>query len=1215
LGPSAIYIYNRDSNWGGNVDFKSPRVYLRTTIFNQDAYIEKTGAANDYLTGGCTYLGDAEFNLSNMVNTGYLYLATAIPSNVTGNLSLRNTGSYGTLSFGNSAGAYTIGGDLFMEQITSGTQTHHTYFGNNAASTFNIGGDVSIVNNAFNTVGSQHIYFLNNGSSTVGGNVTSVNSGTGGISKYVYIGNAGSVDIAGTLDIDQTSTANVSQTTIAGGAASAVNIDGAANINSSSIGTTTSRIYVGYYGDVTFNSTLDMVNSSVAANSQFYLNYGTGSDNIYNDNITVSSLNTGTDGFYFGTANGTGILAATKTITIPGIDILNFIGGDLQFRNFTQVGSTPHNFELASTASYIYNYSSNWGGDVDFRAPRIYTRESTYNGTSYMLKTGAANDLSYGNNLFVGNAELENSSSNYFGMGATNPDICQADLTLTNIGSDRILYAYNSAGNQVAGDLLINNLGNGANSHIYVGYSGATVSVNVDGDVTANNNGTATTNNTLTLGNNGIFSIGGDLTANNIGSGTQGDLYVGNVAHVTVNGTSNFLNSASQSGQIIVAENAASEVIFNGAVSITNTGGITTKRCYFGNSGDVTYNGNLEIINSSGAANSEMYFDYRPTSVGTYNENITIENTNVTGDGIFFGTANGTGTLANGKTVSLSAGGFVAGQLYFRNFIQLGGTPQAITTTGTSRLTNYTSTWNGNVDFRAPRHYTNFTTYNSDAYLEKTDASNDASTGGNTYNGNTSIVNSGTGYFMPANGTSDDFNGDVSFIQSSTGLIHPNYNCISTYAGDININYTAGQIYFGSAGNGRALLDGAVDQDITDLGTSTLPLFRDLQVNKTGGEVYVNMPIEITEELDLDQGIVNTSAMGLMTMRDDANVSSVSNASHIDGPIEKIGNDVFVFPVGDLGYYRPISMSNPGSGSSRFRAQYFLSDPNNSGYLDGLRAPGVDYISDCEFWTLDRNAASSNVIVTLSYDSQALTCSGINDPSTVQIARWDGTQWQNHGNGAMTGSTTAGTISTAGVVNSFSPFTFHTSDEVKNPLPITLIDFTAKVNESLTVDLNWSTASEINNNYFTIERSKDGVDFAEILTQLGAGNSNTVITYAEIDKMPFQGISYYRLKQVDFDGQFTYSNIISVTIITDAGYTIYPNPVNQSSGEYTLNLVNNHSEESKYTVVDHLGKVVLTETNLSEGFNQVDISSLATGLYFVSIQNGITIRNLRFAIR
>ncbi|NQX98097.1 MAG: hypothetical protein HRT73_09495, partial [Flavobacteriales bacterium] len=90
-----------------------------------------------------------------------------------------------------------------------------------------------------------------------------------------------------------------------------------------------------------------------------------------------------------------------------------------------------------------------------------------------------------------------------------------------------------------------------------------------------------------------------------------------------------------------------------------------------------------------------------------------------------------------------------------------------------------------------------------------------------------------------------------------------------------------------------------------------------------------------------------------------------------------------------------------------------------------------------------------------------------------------------------------------------------------NPLPITLLSFEATANEDK-VDLKWSTSTEINNGFFTIERSADAKNWEEIVTTNGAGNSNQTIEYFETDYEPLEGVSYYRLKQTDFNGQYEY---------------------------------------------------------------------------------------------
>ena len=98
-----------------------------------------------------------------------------------------------------------------------------------------------------------------------------------------------------------------------------------------------------------------------------------------------------------------------------------------------------------------------------------------------------------------------------------------------------------------------------------------------------------------------------------------------------------------------------------------------------------------------------------------------------------------------------------------------------------------------------------------------------------------------------------------------------------------------------------------------------------------------------------------------------------------------------------------------------------------------------------------------------------------------------------------------------------------------DPLPIELLSFNAYFDPiQKSVLLNWETASELNNDYFTIERSEDGFVWNELKKIQGAGTSSEAITYSTIDHQPFFGISYYRLKQTDFDGKFEYFDAKSI---------------------------------------------------------------------------------------
>lgn len=124
-------------------------------------------------------------------------------------------------------------------------------------------------------------------------------------------------------------------------------------------------------------------------------------------------------------------------------------------------------------------------------------------------------------------------------------------------------------------------------------------------------------------------------------------------------------------------------------------------------------------------------------------------------------------------------------------------------------------------------------------------------------------------------------------------------------------------------------------------------------------------------------------------------------------------------------------------------------------------------------------------------------------------------------------------------------------DASGQPLPIELLSFGVKPSGH-NAEINWSTASETNNDYFTIEHSKDGALFEEVLRQKGAGNSFKILKYSAIDNNPYEGTSFYRLKQTDYDGRLTYSHTVALHYNKPFKLHIYPNPFT-SSITITLN--------------------------------------------------------------
>lgn len=176
------------------------------------------------------------------------------------------------------------------------------------------------------------------------------------------------------------------------------------------------------------------------------------------------------------------------------------------------------------------------------------------------------------------------------------------------------------------------------------------------------------------------------------------------------------------------------------------------------------------------------------------------------------------------------------------------------------------------------------------------------------------------------------------------------------------------------------------------------------------------------------------------------------------------------------------------------------------------------------------------------------------------------------------------------------------SDET---LPIVLTSFISLEKEGF-IQLNWATASEENSSYFEVQSSSDGKSFKMIGRKEAAGNSNIIINYSFNDISPIEGIIYYRLKQVDYDGKFTYSNIISANSSTNE-FSFNKVYFNESTLYMTLN--NTQTSNSKVDIIDISGRIIKTyNLQLHKGQSnfKLFIGDALKGVYFVRVENETT---------
>jgi len=416
-----------------------------------------------------------------------------------------------------------------------------------------------------------------------------------------------------------------------------------------------------------------------------------------------------------------------------------------------------------------------------------------------------------------------------------------------------------------------------------------------------------------------------------------------------------------------------------------------------------------------------------------------------------------------------------------------------------------------------------------------------------------------------------------------------------TNSGNIRTFTGANVTIYGDVTNNGSIADSATlitlaGSNLQTFGGSSVTTLKNLRLNNSSAAgITLAQALNVRGTLTFTDGYLNTTVANILTMTSTSAVSGVSNNSFVSGPMIKTGNSGFVFPVGKNVVYAPIAIAAPAVVTDQFTAEYFQASPTPL-YPAWSYEPALNHVSECEYWMLDRTTGSSDVAVTLSWDTRSC---GVTAPADLRVARWDGAQWTDKGNGGTTGSTASGTVISAAAVTGFGPFTL-ASSTLSNPLPVELLGFAVQC-ENEEVVLRWSTDSELNNDFFTIESSLDATDWNTVATVNGGGTTTTLTNYSWTDLSNPGRSMYYRLSQTDNNGQ---------TIIHDIDYlgncsfqensvSVYPNPAKR--------IVNVLAEAkvTGITVMNPEGKVIGTPVDLQ--LQQIDFNEMPNGVYFIRI--------------
>ncbi len=954
------------------------------------------------------------------------------------------------------------------------------------------------------------------------------------------------------------------------------------------------------------DSKLQIISSgnSLTINGDLRIN-PTNKSKIYTLDAGPGTINIAGTFSAWGIAGADSIKVGTGSINFtPAVTIANAF----QVIAFTDAGTVNFNGAFTDKYNKLITYT---GCTVNFGSTyTVNTTAANWNGKGTAVFTGASCSITPTSNLTLNDVQVAASKSLTLNTGVgtvvVGGSVTLASGSTFTAGKDFQLNGswINNGGTFTGTGYTV--ILNGASAtlggtsstsfnNLTVGRSGAgatSVSYSTSNDINCTNlsfDGN-TLPRTLTLGSGKIFNISGNLTINqptiaaytntfDVSAGTCN--LTGNLVYA---GTSTTATKVSKVNVTSGSLNVNGNVTWSIYPSATKVLAVSTGTVSFANS--LTMGSSSGTINITGAAT--VNFNGATTPSLAFGGTTAPVFTTATGANINF---------AKGFSATTTALNFASGTTV------VSGSPDSpvnFTVTGTNTVTN-----NGNLTVYGDLvGSTSGSAFVNGANSTLTLYGSAMSTGtftataaGNTVNyagSSAQSVKTGTYNSLILSGAgAKTLSGNITVADvtlSSASLDDAGYTVTVTGANGWTNNsgtYTT---------TGGVSFTGATASQIGGISATT---FKNLTLNKSGG-VTLNAPVAVNGALTLTSGVIATSATNYLQLSSGATCSQGSASTYVDGPMYKVGNTDFTFPVGNAGRWRRVGVSGMTSPTTRISAQYFAATPPNK----NSRNSTVSDVSSEEYWDVDRTVTSDPIKITLYWETKPLSSLSL-DCSSLVIAHYKNGAWQRETSTLKSSALScllggSGSMETDWV-SSFSPFGF--GGDGGGALPIKLVSFDAVLNGNV-VETKWITELEINNAYFTLERSTDVETWEEVARVDGAGNSTNILTYEKADVNPKIGTTYYRLKQTDFDGQFAYSNIVPVTVEgVKSNFTVYPNP---TDNELTLN-VKNPSDEINITIYDLTGRKMYSRMfGVDKGSNSHEITIqakylLPTGVYMMSV--------------
>ena len=506
------------------------------------------------------------------------------------------------------------------------------------------------------------------------------------------------------------------------------------------------------------------------------------------------------------------------------------------------------------------------------------------------------------------------------------------------------------------------------------------------------------------------------------------------------------------------------------------------------------------------------------------------------------------------------------------------------------------------------------------------------------------------------------YNLSLEVIDEKSSKIGKNLNTDIKIGGTITVNHNAkfnagsNMVHLGGdfvvdkngdfdSGTSTLILDGDKQQKLSITPTRSLKHLTVDNTCATVPQIDLGTGIKVTGDLNLIKGKLHSTSTSRLTLTASATSTPGNTDSYVIGEMSKEGTGAFIFPIGSERGLAQLGVSGFG-GTAYLVAEYKTAKPNSVGNLDEANVAKVSHL---ESWHIS-NKDNINADLTLYWNDAKY--SEINDPNELLVAVLSGGKWYSYGYGGSESTEITEEDCGHGWVKSGKPITikkssstsssmrqgatrrtlnstphtlaetggtdvtFGTKQPAINPLPIELLLFDAvAAGNNADVKLAWSTASEHNNAFFTIEHMFDGEsEMVDTIAAQGGAGVGADYSYLHIN-LP-AGTHYYRLLQTDFDGQTTVASDWSAVVLENTerpelAASVAPNPGKCQNIKISVSGI--AGSKLRYVVADMSGQSLIDRTISTDGMStfQIDASdwNLQPAMYLVKVftDNGQTV--------